>query len=87
VAQILSKACQHSRRLCAVSELQSERDLALSEEASRLQSLVNWLAGNGVQGIGGDDANVAIYQEASGMRGVVCLKVMILLLWVILHAE
>ena len=40
-----------------------------------LQSFVEWLVANGVRGIGGDDSNVAIYEEADGERGVVCLRV------------
>lgn len=74
-------ALQGSRRLGAVTqgssvaELQPEQGLAPPEEPSRLQNFVNWLAGNGLQGIGGDNANVAIYQDADGMRGIVCMKV------------
>ena len=40
-----------------------------------LQAFVEWLVANGVRGIGGEDGNVAIYQEADGMRGIVCLRV------------
>lgn len=40
-----------------------------------LQAFVEWLVANGVRGIGGEDGSVAIYQEADGMRGIVCLRV------------
>ena len=55
------------------SALQSSTEAGLAEDA--LERFVEWLVANGVRGVGGEDSNVALYEEERGMRGVICLKV------------
>ena len=55
--------------------LPAEAPSANLGQQDALQGFVDWLVANGVSGIGGDDGNVGIYQEANGERGIVCLKV------------
>lgn len=57
--------------------LQSSTDVPHAEDA--LDAFVEWLVANGVRGIGGEDSNVALYEEERGMRGVICLKVSLLM--------